>query len=155
MTMYAYRSMDANGRKIRGSMDAANLPELELRLKRMDLDLIDCKEQAEKTFYVGKGKVARKDLINFCFHMEQMTAAGEQRDHVGILARARIDVAPAESISHTIGIRQRNASSRIRVTLVSPTKPIEPPLTVKSYAAAETCRPETLPQPQITASAGT
>ncbi len=76
MTMYAYRTMDANGRKVRGSMDAANLPELELRLKRMDLDLIDCKEQAEKTFSVGKGKIARKDLINFCFHMEQMTAAG-------------------------------------------------------------------------------
>ena len=40
--------------------------------------------------------------------------------------------APAESISHTIGIRLRSASSRMRVTLVSPVNPIEPPLTVKS-----------------------
>ena len=76
MTMYAYRSMNANGKKIRGNMDAANLLELELRLKRMDLDLIDCKEQAEKTFSLGRVKITRKDLINFCFHMEQMTAAG-------------------------------------------------------------------------------
>lgn len=76
MTMYAYRSMDPTGKRVRGSMDAANLPELELRLKRMDLDLIDCKEQAEKTFSLGKSKISRKDLINFCFHMEQMTAAG-------------------------------------------------------------------------------
>lgn len=74
--MYAYRSMDANGKNVRGNMDAANLPELELRLKRMDLDLIDCKEQAAKAFSVGKGKIARKDLINFCFHMEQMSGAG-------------------------------------------------------------------------------
>lgn len=76
MTMYAYRCMDANGKKVRGNMDAANLLELELRLKRMDLDLIDCKEQAEKTFSLGRVKITRKDLINFCFHMEQMTAAG-------------------------------------------------------------------------------
>lgn len=76
MTMYGYRSMDAGGKTIRGSMDANNLPDLEMRLKRMELDLIDCKVQAPKTFSVRKGKVSRKDLINFCFHMEQMTAAG-------------------------------------------------------------------------------
>ena len=63
--------------------------------------------------------------------------------------------APAESISQTIGIRLRSASSRRRVTLVSPVKPMEPPLTVKSYAAAATLRPSTLPQPHTTASAGT
>jgi hypothetical protein len=62
--------------------------------------------------------------------------------------------APAESMNQTIGMRQRRASSRQRVTLVSPTKPIDPPFTVKSYAAAATGRPLTLPQPQITASAG-
>lgn len=76
MTMYAYRSMNANGKTVKGSMDAANLPELELRLKRMDLDLIDCKEQAVKIISLGRVKITRKDLINFCFHMEQMTGAG-------------------------------------------------------------------------------
>ena len=40
--------------------------------------------------------------------------------------------APAESMNHTMGMRQRSASSRMRVTLVSPMAPIEPPLTVKS-----------------------
>lgn len=76
MVMYAYRSMDVNGKDVRGSMDASNLSDLEMRLRRMDLDLIDCKQEREKTFKVGKGKINRKDLINFCFHMEQMTAAG-------------------------------------------------------------------------------
>lgn len=75
MTMYAYQSMDANGKTVRGNMDAANVPDLEMRLKRMDLDLIDCKQQEEKTFTLRKGKITRKDMINFCFHMEQMTGA--------------------------------------------------------------------------------
>lgn len=76
MAMFAYKSMDAAGKTVRGNMDAANIPDLEMRLKRMELDLIDCKLQGEKTFIFGKGQVSRKDLINFCFHMEQMTAAG-------------------------------------------------------------------------------
>jgi type IV pilus assembly protein PilC len=76
MVMYAYQSMDAAGKTVRGSMDANNLPDLEMRLKRMELDLIDCKLQTNKSFSFGKGKVSTKDLINFCFHMEQMTAAG-------------------------------------------------------------------------------
>ena len=53
--------------------------------------------------------------------------------------------APAESMSHTIGILQRNASSRMRVTLVSPTRPIEPPLTVKSWLNTNTSRPSMVP----------
>ena len=52
--------------------------------------------------------------------------------------RANIDPAaswiraPAESISHTSGIRSRSASSRIRPALISPTMPMEPAITVKS-----------------------
>ena len=40
--------------------------------------------------------------------------------------------APAESISHTSGMRSRSASSRVRPALISPTMPIEPAITVKS-----------------------
>jgi hypothetical protein len=40
--------------------------------------------------------------------------------------------APAESSSHTNGIRLLSASSRSRVTLSSPVIPIEPAMTVKS-----------------------
>jgi len=40
--------------------------------------------------------------------------------------------APAESSSQTIGIRFVRAMSRRRVTLVSPVRPIEPAMTVKS-----------------------
>lgn len=76
MAMYSYQSMDQNGKTIRGVMDAANLPDLELRLKRMELDLIDCKPAGQQSFSIRRSKITRKDLINFCFHMEQLTAAG-------------------------------------------------------------------------------
>jgi len=33
--------MNADGQMIRGNMDATNIPDLEMRLKHMDLDLID------------------------------------------------------------------------------------------------------------------
>lgn len=76
MVMYAYQSMDASGKTVRGNMDANNLPDLEMRLKRMELDLIDCKLETPSSFSFGRGKIGRKDLIGFCFHMEQMTGAG-------------------------------------------------------------------------------
>ena len=76
MAMYAYQSMNAAGKIVRGVMDAANQPDLELRLRRMELDLIDCKPAGQSSFSFGKGTVTRKDLINFCFHMEQLTKAG-------------------------------------------------------------------------------
>ncbi|MES2934256.1 MAG: type II secretion system F family protein [Pseudomonadota bacterium] len=76
MAMYSYQSMDQAGKMIRGVMDAANQPDLELRLKKMELDLIDSKPAGQRTFTFGQRKITRKDLINFCFHMEQLTAAG-------------------------------------------------------------------------------
>ena len=46
MAQYVYRAMDAAGELIPGSMEAANVPDLEARLHRMQLDLIDCKIDA-------------------------------------------------------------------------------------------------------------
>ncbi len=76
MALYSYTSMDPAGKLVRGVIDAANQPDLELRLRRMELDLIDSKPTGQRTFSFGRGKITRKDLINFCFHMEQLTAAG-------------------------------------------------------------------------------
>ena len=76
MTLYAYRAMDAAGELVPGNMDAANSSDLELRLRRMELDLIDFKVAGQKSLAFGKREVKRQDLINFCFQMEQMTGAG-------------------------------------------------------------------------------
>ncbi len=76
MALYSYSSMNGAGKVVKGVIDAANAADLELRLRRMDLDLIDSKPTGQRTFTFGSRKITRKDLINFCFHMEQLTAAG-------------------------------------------------------------------------------
>ena len=76
MALYSYSSMNPAGKLVRGVIDAANEPDLEMRLRRMDLDLIDSKPAGQRKARFGGAKVTRKDLINFCFHMEQLTAAG-------------------------------------------------------------------------------
>ena len=78
MALYSYTSMNPGGKLVRGVIDAANQSDLELRLRRMELDLIEGKPSVQSKFRLsmGRGKVTRKDLINFCFHMEQLTAAG-------------------------------------------------------------------------------
>lgn len=75
MPLYAYRAMDGAGRTLPGTMDASNGHDLEMRLHRMELDLIEFKV-AKAPLALGKRAVKRQDLINFCFHMEQMSGAG-------------------------------------------------------------------------------
>lgn len=76
MPLYAYRAMDPAGALVPGSMDASNGADLELRLRRMELDLIDFRVAGQPLLVLGKRAIRRQDLINFCFHMEQMCGAG-------------------------------------------------------------------------------
>ncbi|MGB9989569.1 type II secretion system F family protein [Massilia sp. SM-13] len=76
MPQFIYRAMDAAGQIVPGNMDALNVPDLELRLSRMDLDLIDYRQTRQRVAVAGRRPITRKDLINFCFQMEQMTSAG-------------------------------------------------------------------------------
>lgn len=76
MPHYLYKAMDAAGELVPGNMEAANVPDLELRLGRMELDLVDYTVTRTRKLALGRRKVTRADIINFCFHMEQMTGAG-------------------------------------------------------------------------------
>ncbi len=76
MALYKYRAMNRDGKIRNGSLDAVNEVDLEQRLSRMSLDLIRCEVTEEKRASVGQRKVEKSDLINFCFHMEQLTRAG-------------------------------------------------------------------------------
>jgi type IV pilus assembly protein PilC len=75
---YEYKAIDKTGRPARGGIDAVNEVDLELRLRRMGLDLINYKQvdrQASR-FSAGGGTITRQDLINFCFDLEQMIRSG-------------------------------------------------------------------------------
>jgi len=76
MALFKYRAMNRDGKIRNGSLDAVNEVDLEQRLSRMSLDLIRCNVTEEKRASIGQRKVEKSDLINFCFHMEQLTRAG-------------------------------------------------------------------------------
>jgi type IV pilus assembly protein PilC len=76
MPLFAYRAVNAQGKNVAGRVEAANLFDLEQRLARMDLDLITGAPTEQRSRLIGGGRVARPDLINFCFHLEQLAKAG-------------------------------------------------------------------------------
>jgi len=73
---YDYKAVDRAGRPARGSLEAVNEVDLELRLRRMGLDLITYRQVDRQTGGFRSGKITRQDLINFCFDMEQMYRSG-------------------------------------------------------------------------------
>jgi len=76
LPLFAYKAIDARGKRVMGRVDAVNLFDLEQRLARMELDLVSGAPSAQKTRLLGGGSIARRDLINFCFHLEQLAVAG-------------------------------------------------------------------------------
>ena len=75
MPLFTYKAVDPEGKSIVGRVEAANVFDLEQRLARMELDLIDGAPSTRKARFMG-GRVARQELINFCFHLEQLAGAG-------------------------------------------------------------------------------
>ena len=76
MPNYRYSAVDKTGRPARGRIDAANDIDLELRLRRMGLDIITCRKQETSEPLFVHGSITRLDLITFCFHLEQISRAG-------------------------------------------------------------------------------
>lgn len=76
MPLFQYKAIDATGKFISGSLDAGNVNDLELRLEKMDMDLVTCKQKELGADLFGRNKIGRRDLINFSFYLEQLTRAG-------------------------------------------------------------------------------
>lgn len=76
MSAFTYKAIDKQGRPARGTLDAANEVDLELRLRRMGLDLITYRVQEKASSRSARGRVSRQDLITFCVDLEQIARAG-------------------------------------------------------------------------------
>jgi len=76
VAVFAYKSIDPEGRSVSGKIEAANLLDLEQRLARIGLDLITAESANKPSGGLLRGKVSRQDLITFCFQMEQLVGAG-------------------------------------------------------------------------------
>jgi type IV pilus assembly protein PilC len=76
LPLFTYKAIDARGKSVVGRVEAVNLFDLEQRLARMELDLVLGAPSSTRSRLIGGGKVTRRDLINFCFHLEQLASAG-------------------------------------------------------------------------------
>ena len=75
MALYSYQAINDQGKSSKGLQDAANVIDLEMRLKRGGLDLIDARVDTGK-YRIGRGRIKRPELITFFFNLEQLTHAG-------------------------------------------------------------------------------
>lgn len=76
MAAFQYFAVDQKGSHVRGRMDAANENDLEQRLRRMGLDLVTSRQKSNAGLFSLTKKISRQDLINFCFHLEQISHSG-------------------------------------------------------------------------------
>ncbi len=76
MATFNYRAIDQAGRHAQGQVDALNEVDLEIRLERMGLDLITFKLTEKSKNAFTQKKVNNRDLVMFCFQLEQLTSAG-------------------------------------------------------------------------------
>ena len=73
--LFDYKAVSLEGRMVLGRLDAINTVDLEMRLKRMELDLVSGKPVEQRRWF-GTAKIPRRELINFCFHLDQLTRSG-------------------------------------------------------------------------------
>jgi type IV pilus assembly protein PilC len=76
MPLYTYKAIDAQGKSVIGRTEAVNPFDLEQRLVRMGLDLVYGAPTSQAAKLIGGARISRQDLINFCFHLEQLAGAG-------------------------------------------------------------------------------
>jgi len=76
MEAFQYKAIDDQGRIHNGKVDAVNIADLEARLTKMGLDLVNYKDLGSSTERITGAGVTRRDLITYCFHLEQTSRAG-------------------------------------------------------------------------------
>lgn len=76
MATFNYKAIDKTGLHAQGQIDALNEADLEIRLERMGLDLITFKSTEKSKSAFSKNRVSNRDLVMFCFQLEQLTSAG-------------------------------------------------------------------------------
>ena len=74
MSLYTYKAVAPDGRTVLGRIDALNLVDLEMRLRRMELDLVTGEPISNRSLFAAGG-VPRREIIHFCFHLELLVRA--------------------------------------------------------------------------------
>lgn len=76
MPNYHYKAVDKQGHFVRSEMLALNEIDLEMRLQKQGFDLVRCFEKKNQYFGVQRKTISNRQLVQFCFQMEQCLQAG-------------------------------------------------------------------------------
>ncbi|MGH8120467.1 MAG: type II secretion system F family protein [Gammaproteobacteria bacterium] len=77
MHIYQYRAIDSHGRIYKDVAGAASILDLEARLDKLGLDLLSCsRRQGFRIPACMQSSITRRDLILYCYHLEQTCRAG-------------------------------------------------------------------------------
>jgi len=76
MQNYNYTGINKYGKRVSGVLPAANEQELEQKLIKSQIDLLNYKKQSDSFSLLSKPKVTRKDIIGMTFQLEQLLRAG-------------------------------------------------------------------------------
>jgi|CXWL01.1.fsa_nt_gi type IV pilus assembly protein PilC len=76
MAQFRYRALNKDGKVIAGTYTCLTAREVELMLEKLNLSVLSCQEYRPLLGMVRKKAIGRRDLINFCFYLEQMTRSG-------------------------------------------------------------------------------
>lgn len=113
--LFRYRAVDSSGHIQQGTLEAASLAELEWRLCQQQLQLIRARRCLLQR-HIVRNTLQRRDLIDFCFHLEQLIQAGiplidglqDLRDHASqpqlraIVAGILADVEGGKTMSQAL-----------------------------------------------------
>ncbi len=76
MQNYHYTGVNKFGKRVTGVLPATNEHELEQKLAKSHIDLLNFKKQSSSFGFSTKPKVSRKDVIGMTFQLEQLLKAG-------------------------------------------------------------------------------
>lgn len=76
MQNYHYTGINKYGKRVSGVLPANNEYELEQKLVKSHIDLLNYKKQSDSFSLFSKPKVSRKDIIGVTFQLEQLMRAG-------------------------------------------------------------------------------
>lgn len=76
MPLFAYTAVNQTGQSIKGEIEANNRKDLELKVAKLGLDLIQVRERRLAGIKLFEQKVGREELAQFCFYLEQLVKGG-------------------------------------------------------------------------------
>lgn len=122
MPTYRYKALNQAGRRVAGQLAANNEFDLHQRLRRLELELLDAREDkgGRGLALIGQ-RIGTRDLVQTCLHLQQLLAAGvtlmdalaDVRDSTthrrlrDLLAEVHEDVAQGQSLSDAFGRHPR------------------------------------------------